>query len=185
MWPFNRSTPLSDPYSDYIDCAQFLASEPLRDLTPDEREEVKCGFGALQSQRYHPKHANEILGASAAATLCNLSAGMIHEVCEMESDSELKLDLERAGNVEATKFQDELKESQERAIWLARKATDLYPHPVLFARLAGLLEAIGRSDAATPIRELQRRREKAWASRYADKLLMIDLARGEPMGQEP
>jgi hypothetical protein len=185
MWPFKRNTPSPDAYSNYIDCSQFLASEALRDLTPEEREEVRRGFGALQSQRYHPKFAGDILGASASATLCNLASGIVREVCEMESAPELNLELEKAGHVEATKFRDELKQSADRAIWLAHKATDLYAHPVVFERLAGVLEAIGRNDAATSVRELQSKREKEWVSRYTDKLLMIDLARGEQIRQEP
>jgi hypothetical protein len=180
MWPFKRNSSKTDPYSDYIDSTQFLASEQLRDLTPDEREEIKRAFGSLQRQRYHPNHAGDILGAAAAATLCNLATGMVHEVCQLQSDSELKSHLQTAGDAEARKFRAEAQEFQDRAIWLARKATDLYRHPILFARLAKLLQVAGRSTEVSTIQEAQKKQEAQWVPKYTDELLMFHLTPEDP-----
>jgi len=184
MWPFNRNSSKTDSHSEYIDCAQFLASERLRDLTPDEREEIKRAFGPLQKQCYLSNHVDNILGASAAATLCNLASGMTREVLELESDTDLKSDLETAGEAETIKFRDETKAQQDRAIWLARKATELYPHPVLFARLAKLLEAAGRSDDANKVREIYDKLKAAWTPRYTDELLMMELNPETPYSEK-
>ncbi len=142
------------------------------------------GFGPLQEQSYLSNHVDNILGASAAATLCNLASGMIREAIESESDSELMSDLETAGEAETAKFRDENKALRDRAIWLARKATELYPHPVLFARLAKLLEATGRGEDANKVREVYDKQKIVWTPRYTDELLMLELDPETPFGEK-
>jgi hypothetical protein len=159
----------------YVGCEEFLASQRLSDLTSDEREEVWRGFGPAREQRYLSNHVDNILGASAAATLCNLASGMLGEVLEMESDERLRADLAASRKADADRSREEIKAMKDRAIWLARKAIEVYPHPVLYGRLIELLELVGRDEDAESVRDVHEKQKSAWTSRYTDELLMMSL----------
>jgi len=66
-------------------------------------------------------------------------------------------------------------EMSDRAILATRKAIDLYPHPVLFSRLADFLEKTGWANDAKTIREIQRKQQSVWVEKRTDELLMIRL----------
>jgi hypothetical protein len=171
-----------ESHSGYVGCDQWLASDRLCGLNPDELEEIRRAFGPLQQKSYLSNHVDKILGASAAATLCNLASGIAREVSEWESDPELIHDLEITDDPEAVKFRNEIEENKNRAIWLAYKATELYAHPLLFDRLDNLLESMGKKDDAKKMREIHNKEKLAWTPKYTDKMLMMSLNPENPVG---
>jgi hypothetical protein len=101
---------------------------------------------------------------------------MLREMMEFAADPELQADSET---------QQDLQQCKNRAVWLSKKATDLYPHPVLFARLARVLKSAGRTAEAEMLLESQRKREEAWVKKYTDEFLMLGLSDENQFESEP
>jgi|SoiMethySBSTD1v2_1073268.scaffolds.fasta_scaffold08040_11 hypothetical protein len=160
MWPFSRKPqePKADPYEDYIDCSRFMKDERIQSLTIEERDEVVRALSQFQDHRYHPDIGDSLLSAVAAAALCNYASRLIEQTLD--------------GYLDEGESRTEL---SDKAIVATRKAIDLYPHPVLFSRLANFLERTGWANDANTIREIQSKQDAVWVEKRTDELLMIRL----------
>jgi len=171
MWPFKR-TASTPNIGDYIEAPEWCQGSALADLAPDEREDVERVLRQFSGKKVLRNWADRVFGAVAAAELSNLASGLIRDVVALESGSYL------AGEIPESERQlalADMVECRERAVWLAKKAVELYPHPVLFPRLAKVLRQAGKTAEGDSVMEAQHDRERAWNKSQIDQGLLIGL----------
>jgi hypothetical protein len=150
MWPFQTKPKVqpSDPYSDYLDCDQFISSQQL---SADERYLVQRGLSAFAGQRLHPEIARDMFGAFSASALASHA-----------------FDLARDAEDDPNLFAP--------AISALQKAHSIYPHPVLLSHLADIFEITGRPSDAEVLRRDAELLQSHRSPKDTDQLLITNLA---------